>query len=310
MNPYKENIVGVLLGGLSKEREISLKSGNAILEALLLRGYDAVPIDVARDVDELLQKKGVEVAFLALHGRYGEDGSIQGLLEIHGIPYTGSSVLASALALDKYLTKDIARAEGIPVPEDLFFNAHLEDLQGFQKKMNLAFPLIVKPSREGSTIGIRRVESSKELQEAISQAALLDSRVLVEKFIAGREVTVAVLNQEPLPIVEVVPKSGFYDFDSKYTAGATQYFCPADLDEAMTGRLQNFGKRIYQRLGCEGVARSDFIIAKDGTPYFLEINTLPGMTSTSLVPKAAAAAGIHFEDLVERILQTARLKIQ
>lgn len=310
MSQFKDKIVGVLLGGLSKEREISLKSGNAILDALLLKGYDAVPIDVGRDITQEIQKKGVEVAFLALHGRYGEDGSIQGLLEILGVPYTGSGVLASSLAMDKYLTKDIARAEGVPTPDDIFFNSYTDDLNAFLKKVELPFPLMVKPSREGSTIGIRKANDAAELRQAVAEAAVLDSRVLVERFVPGREVTVAVLNHEALPIVEVRPKSGFYDFDSKYTAGATEYLCPAPLDEVLTKRLQDYARRVYRRIGCEGVARADFMIPEGDRPGFLEINTLPGMTNTSLVPKAAKAAGIGFEELVERILNTARLKIQ
>lgn len=310
MNPFREKIVGVLMGGLSKEREISLKSGNAILDALLLKGYDAVSIDVGREVNGGLKEKGVEVAFLALHGRYGEDGCIQGVLEILNIPYTGSSVMASSLAMDKYLTKDVARAEGLPAPKDLFFDSYREDLAAFLKIFSLQFPLMVKPSREGSTIGIRKADNPEELRVAIREASALDSRVLIEQFIAGREVTVAVLNGEALPIVEVVPKSGFYDFSSKYTPGATQYFCPADLPTAMTEQLQAYAKRLYRRIGCEGVARADFIISPEQVPYFLEINTLPGMTATSLVPKAAAAAGISFADLVEKILLSARLKVQ
>ncbi len=310
MNPFKDKIVGVLMGGLSKEREVSLRSGGAVLDALLLRGYDAVPIDVGVDIAEQLKKKEIEVAFLALHGRYGEDGCIQGLLEIAGIPYTGSSVLASALAMDKHLTKDIARQEGLPTPDSLFFDAFHEDLDAFLSKFCLSFPLIVKPSREGSTIGIAKVENARELKSAIHEAAQLDSRVLVEKFVQGREVTVPVLNQEPLPVLEVVPKSGFYDYASKYTAGATTYICPAEIGEAATALVQDYGKRIYRRIGCEGVARADFIIGEDQVPYFLEINTLPGMTATSLVPKSAAATGMSFEDLVEKILSTARVKIQ
>lgn len=310
MNPFRDKIVGVLMGGLSKEREISLKSGNAVLDALLLKGYDAVPIDVGREVNGTLKSKGVEVAFLALHGRYGEDGCIQGVLETLAIPYTGSSVMASALAMDKYLTKDIARAEGLPVGNDRFLDAHWQNFDEFLQSCDLPFPLIVKPSREGSTIGISKVSDAAQLQKALREAVLLDSRVLVEEFISGREVTVAVLNGEPLPIVEVVPKSGFYDFDSKYTAGATQYFCPADLPAEITQKLQTYARRLYRRIGCEGVARADFIISSQQIPYFLEINTLPGMTSTSLVPKSAAAAGIPFADLVEKILLSARLKIQ
>lgn len=275
MSLFKDKIIGVLLGGLSKERAISLKSGQAILDALLLKGYDAVPLDVGRDITTELKAKGVEIAFLALHGRYGEDGSIQGLLEILGIPYTGASVLASALAMDKYLTKEIARSLGIPCPKDIFFDALHDDLQKFLKEFSLGFPTIVKPSREGSTIGIVKAKNLDELESAVRAAAKIDSRVLIEQFIAGREVTVAVLKQEALSIVEVVPKSGFYDFAAKYTPGATEYFCPADLPTELTQLLQQYGQKIYQTLGCEGVARSDFMISADGTPYFLEINTQP-----------------------------------
>jgi D-alanine-D-alanine ligase len=310
MSRFNDKIVGVLLGGLSKEREISLKSGQAVLDALLVKGYDAVPVDVGRDVDAALQDKGVEVAFLALHGRYGEDGSIQGLLEIRGIPYTGSSVLASALAMDKYLTKELVRRIGIAVPDDYFFDAVSDDLKTFLKKNTFSYPLIVKPSREGSTIGIARAEDDSQLQAAITAAARLDSRVLVEKFVQGREVTVGILNGQPLPVLEVRPKKGFYDFEAKYTVGATEYFCPADLPPALASRLQEDSLKVYRLLSCEGVARADFIISESQTPYFLEINTLPGMTATSLVPKAARAAGISFEDLVEKILLSARLKVQ
>ncbi len=307
---FKDKIIGVLMGGLSKEREISLKSGNAIFEALLLKGYDVVPIDVGRDVFRILQEKAVDVAFLALHGRYGEDGSIQGVLEILGIPYTGSSLLASALAMDKYLCKDIARAEGIPTPEGFFFDAFQENLDNFLRSIPPHYPFIVKPSREGSTIGIRKVSNSHELQEAILQAARIDSRVLVEQFIPGREFTVGILNGEALPVLEVIPKSGFYDYNSKYTVGATQYICPAEISDEVAKQLQIYTVRLFRRMGCEGVARADFILASDKTPYFLEINTLPGMTNTSLVPKAAAVAGVSFPDLVEKILWSARLKIQ
>jgi D-alanine-D-alanine ligase len=310
MNHFRDKIIGVLMGGLSKEREISLRSGNAILEALLLKGYDALPIDVGRDISNVLKNKAVDVAFLALHGRYGEDGSIQGLLEIMGIPYTGSSVLASSLAMDKYLTKDVARVEGLTTPQDFLFDAYWNSLDSFVQEVSLPYPLMVKPSREGSTIGITKVTNARELRQAIEEASKLDSRVLVEQFIAGREVTVAVLNGEALPIVEVVPKSGFYDFEAKYTKGATQYFCPADLPAELSSQLQNLAKRLCRRIGCEGVARADFIISAENVPYFLEVNTLPGMTALSLVPKAAAAAGLSFEDLVEKILLSARIKVQ
>ncbi|HKY62033.1 MAG TPA: D-alanine--D-alanine ligase [bacterium] len=310
MSSFKDKIVGVLMGGLSKEREVSLKSGAAVLDALLLRGFDAVPIDVGPDIVQQLKEKAIDVAFLALHGRYGEDGCIQGLLEILNIPYTGSSVMTSALAMDKYLTKDVARQEGLTTPDSVFFDAFVENIDGFLANFNLRLPVVVKPSREGSTIGIAKVGDRAELKAAVLAAAQLDSRVLIEGFVEGREVTVPVLNQEPLPVLEVVPKNGFYDYQSKYTPGATTYTCPAQIPEDWTRRVQDEAKRIYRRLGCEGVARADFIFDAQGTPCFLEINTLPGMTGTSLVPKSAAVAGISFGELVEKILDSARLKIQ
>jgi len=310
MSPFKDKIIGVLLGGLSKEREISLESGQAILDALIVRGYDAVSVDVGRDVDKVLQEKGVEIAFLALHGRYGEDGSIQGLLEIRGIPYTGSSVLTSALAMDKYLTKDIARAEGLITPDDFFFDANLERIDDFLKRVPERFPLMVKPSREGSTIGIAKVSEANQLRRAVQEAASLDSRVLVEQFISGREVTVGVVNNEPLPVLEVITENEFYDFEAKYRSDRTQYRCPAELPGPLSAQLQEQAHKIYRRLGCEGAARVDFIVSENQVPYFLEVNTLPGMTSHSLVPKAAQVAGLSFSDLVEKILFSARLKIE
>lgn len=310
MNSFKEKKIGVLLGGLSREREVSLRSGQAVLEALLKLGYQAIGIDVGRDIAGKLSSEKIEIAFLALHGRYGEDGSIQGLLEILGIPYTGSSVLSSALALDKYLSKEILRNQEVDMAHDCFWNAHEEGIDNFLNSFSLNFPVIVKPSREGSTLGIQKAENLESLRKALLEAAQFDSRVLIESFIKGREVTVTVLNGKALAIVEVVPKSGFYDFSSKYTAGATEYFCPADLPPNLTQKLQKCAEKIYQRFGCEGVARADFIIAADQTCYFLEINSLPGMTATSLAPKAAAATGMSFEALVEAILFTARLKIQ
>jgi D-alanine-D-alanine ligase len=307
---FKDKIIGVLMGGLSKEREISLQSGNAVLDALLTHGYDAVPVDVGKDLTTQLKEKGVEVAFLALHGRYGEDGCVQGLLEILGLPYTGSSVLASALAMDKFLTKEVVRGLGILVPRDFFVDGGRQDLSQTMAEVDLEFPVVVKPCREGSTIGISVVKDRQELESAVQDAAALDSRVLIEEFVAGRELTVGVINQEALPVLEVVTPKGFYDYEAKYQSNDTQYFCPADIPEAIAKKLQSQSVALCDRIGCEGVARADFILNQAGEAYFLEVNTLPGMTSHSLVPKAAQAAGLSFSDLVEKILSTARVKIQ
>lgn len=306
-NAFKEKTIAVLMGGLSQEREISLKSGQAVLKALLTLGYDAVGIDVSEEIGRALEVEGVEAAFIALHGRFGEDGCIQGLLELQRIPYTGSSVLASSLCIDKYLSKELLRTTPLKMPADCFYLAD-QDFATVWQQAPLNCPVIVKPSREGSTIGIQKVLSEDELPKAVQAAAKLDTRVLIEEFIVGREVTVGLLDGEPLPIVEVKPKSGFYDYESKYTPGATEYFCPADLPDALTKKLQADAALVWQYLGCEGFARVDFLISEAGEAYFLEVNTIPGMTETSLVPKAAAAAGMSFETLVERILLTARLK--
>nr|AIA18662.1 D-alanine--D-alanine ligase [uncultured bacterium] len=308
MSGDRSKKIGVLMGGLSREREVSLRSGQAVLEALQRLGYAVVGIDVDATVAKALEREKIEVAFLALHGRYGEDGCIQGLLEILSIPYTGSSVLASSVAMDKYLTKEIAARLGLATAPDHFWDGHRDGFEALQGKIDESATWVVKPSREGSTIGMAKVQGREQLEAALRQASQFDSQVLIEQFIAGREVTVAILGEELFPIVEIAPKHGFFDFAAKYQSNETEYHCPADLPEALAARLRQDLRRLYQRLGCEGVARADFIIDAAGTPYFLEINTLPGMTATSLVPKAAKAAGVSFDQLVEKILLTARLK--
>ena len=307
MAHFKNKKIGVLLGGLSSEREISLRSGEAVYQALVRLGYDVVKIDVGREAAVQLKTAGIEIAFLALHGRWGEDGVMQGLLEMMGIPYTGSGVLASSLAMDKYLTKEVLLNEGIPLPAHRFLDAQSNTVEAFVKTFDLKFPVIVKPSREGSTLGIEIVQDKANLSDALRRGLKYDHRLLVESFIKGVEVTVAILNGKPLPIIEVVPQSGFYDFEAKYTQGKTEYLIPARISATMVTQLQAYSLKSYYKLGCEGVARADFII-HEATPYFLEINTLPGMTATSLVPKAAFAMGMSFEALVESILETAKLK--
>lgn len=313
MTPIQNKKIAVLFGGLSREREIALRSGRAVIQALKAKGYSPVEMDVDGEVCQKLKSEKIELAYLALHGRYGEDGCIQGMLEILQIPYTGSGVLPSALAMDKILTKRILNDRGFLTPAFLSLESSLaipiaETIQKAMAHFALPFPVVVKPSQEGSTLGISVVRKREELEPALKAAFELDSRVLIEEFIAGRELTAAVLNGEPLPLVEVVPKSGFYDFQSKYTPGATEYRVPAPLSPFLTRKIQQTAVAIYQELGCEGVARSDFILDANENAYFLEINTLPGMTETSLVPKAAQSAGISFEDLVEKILVSSRLK--
>lgn len=297
------------MGGSSSEREISLRSGKAVAQGLRAKGYRVEEVDVNADLPQELKERGIEVAFLALHGKFGEDGSVQGLLEMMRIPYTGSGVLASALAMDKILTKRILHDRGFLTPAYTYFEAHQSTAKEFARHMTLTYPVIVKPSREGSTIGIGIVKEGAELEKALIAAAEYDSRVLVEEFVEGKEVTAGVLNGEALPLIEVAPKSGFYDFHSKYTKGATEYILPARISPDLTEEIQRLTVEIYQELGCEGVARADYIVDAHDRPFFLEINTIPGMTETSLIPKAAAHAGIIFEDLVEKILDSARLKL-
>lgn len=309
MNLFKNKTVGVFMGGFSNEREISLRSGKAVAAGLKRQGYSVVEIDVGVDLIEKILKEKIEVGFITLHGRYGEDGAIQGLFEMLKIPYTGSGIQASAIAIDKILSKRLVEDRAFFTPRFQFFDQTTTHLENGIESFTLNFPVIVKPAREGSTIGIRKAFKMDELKIAIEEAFKIDSRVLVEELIVGPEVTAGILNGEALPIIEVVPKSGFYDFQSKYTPGATDYLIPARLDPILIQEIQETAVEIYQELGCEGCARADFMIDSEQRPYFLEINTIPGMTETSLIPKAAAHSGLSFENLVEKILNSARLKL-
>ncbi len=296
--------VAVLLGGRSAEREISLQSGNAVLKALRRRGVDAHPFDPADQPMEEILKQGFNVAYIALHGRYGEDGTVQGALELMGLPYTGSGVLASALAIDKWRTKLLWQAVGINSPHYAMLNAE-SDFEMVAKELGL--PLIVKPSREGSTIGLYKVMSAEELPDVYRSAAKHDPMVLAEQFIEGMELTVAILGDIPLPLVRIEAASGLYDYEAKYLSNETGYFCPSGLSAEQENTIQVQALQAHKALGCEGWGRVDLILDKSGKPYFLETNTSPGMTSHSLVPIAAKTAGISFEDLVIRILELAHV---
>ena len=296
--------IGVLLGGLSAEREISLKTGNAALQALQQLGYSAVGIDVNRNLPQQLSEAGIEVAFIALHGRFGEDGRVQGLLEMLQIPYTGSGVLASSIAIDKVVTKQLLIYHDLPTPKFDFMRSW--DLINDLLKRNDRLPLVIKPSREGSTIGITIARDTKTLRSGIETAASLDGTVLVEDFIDGDELTVSVLNGEALPVIKIVPKSGFYDYQAKYNSGDTEYLLPAPIDQNIYRTVQQAAVKACNVLGCRGAARVDFMLSKDKF-YCIEVNTIPGMTETSLLPKAAQAAGVDFPQLVETILLDADL---
>lgn len=299
--------IGVLLGGLSSERDISLRTGEAVVDALRSRGHDVVPVYVDRDLDRALRAAPIDVAFLALHGRYGEDGCVQGLLECMGIPYTGSGVLSSALAMDKLKAKELFRLHNVPTPpyytlEGSLTNAELEEKHG-----SFGFPVVVKPRREGSSIGISRANSFEELRVAVETARKHDDGVLVERFIKGREVHVGILNGRVLGAIEVVPKRPMFDFQAKYTKGMTEYFYPARLAPTRYQGVLRLAERAAQSLGCSGAVRVDMIVTEGENEYVLEVNTTPGLTPTSLLPKIAAGCGIDFGTLCEEILSTARL---
>jgi len=301
--------IGVLMGGMSRERDISLKTGKAVAKALTTKGYQAQPIDVNPRIAETLSKEKIDCAFLALHGKFGEDGTIQGMFELLRIPYTGSGVLASALALHKVMAKRIFHYEKIPTP--MFDVLHVQEFKKeFQREISLPLPVVVKPAREGSTIGVSIVTKEKQWIPALKKAGQYDEEILVEEFIKGREITVGILEGLPLPIIEIAPKSGFYDFHSKYTKGETEYIIPARMPREKYLTAQDLSLRVFRALGCSGVARVDLMLDERNNPFVLEINTMPGMTETSLLPKAANYAGIAFEELAERILLGASLKME
>jgi D-alanine-D-alanine ligase len=298
--------IGVLLGGVSSEREVSLRTGEAVLKALRERGHDAIPIYVDNDVDVALRQEQIDVAFIALHGRLGEDGCIQGLLELLGIPYTGSDVMASALAMHKGTAKELFRLHNLPTPAYYTLTADdLADLPGVHG--DFGFPCVVKPIREGSSVGVAICPSLDELGPAVERALCFDHEVLVERFIAGREVSVAVLDDRALGACEIAPREGFYDYQNKYTKGATDYFVPPRLSPERYRGVLAQAVRAHMALGCGGASRVDMIVSDSGNEFILEVNTVPGLTPTSLLPKIADAAGISFGELCEMMLAGASL---
>ncbi len=295
MEGIKNRKIGVLMGGMSREREISLRSGRAVLSALLELGYDAVGVDVGSNVAEEIKKTGMEVAFIALHGRYGEDGCIQGILEMMGIPYTGSGVTASAIAMDKRVTKMVLNACGIPTPRYMVIDERVEDI-------DMSPPLVVKPVDQGSTIGVSLIRRTEDLERAVKEARRYSGRVLVESYIEGRELTVSILNGRILPVVEIKPSGEIYDYTAKYTKGMTEFDVPAVLEGGIEDRVKEIALSAYRAIGCRGGVRVDMVLGKDGIPYVLEVNTVPGMTERSLFPMAASGAGMGYRELVEEIL--------
>lgn len=338
--------VAVMMGGFSSERGVSLSTGKQILEALDKSRYETIGVDAAlipgtrrqclqgsetevkavtdagtalnaanklASMQEIAREKSgmrPDVVFLALHGRFGEDGTVQGFLDLLGIPYTGSGVLASALAMDKSMAKKVLAIDGVPVPPSIDFccvNGNWDEAAVASEVAKIGYPVMVKPSRQGSTIGMTKVISPDELNNAINQALRYDNLIVIEKFIEGTELTVGVLgNNEPfaLPVVEIVPAKGFYDYEAKYTPGATEEIVPARIGADDAKRASELAVMAHKALGCRGVSRTDFILNSEGI-YALEVNTIPGMTPTSLLPQAAVSAGIPFAKLLDMLIEYA-----
>lgn len=297
--------VGVLMGGTSSEREISLRSGRAITEALRHCGVEVIEIGEKGDIQQQILKEKIDFAFIALHGREGEDGSIQAFLQEYQIPYTGSDVSSSRLAMDKVDSKKKLQECGILTPRFHALCAKIDEPLQVE-----TFPVVVKPSCEGSSFGMSVVRSEVDLPQAIKNAFKFDERILVEEFVKGRELTVGILGDQALPPLEIKPKSGIYDFHAKYTVGATEYVVPAPVSKTVATQLQQVALKVHAVFGCQDFSRVDFILDRSGNAFVLELNTIPGFTQTSLLPKSALSIGIRFEELCLRILELAVKRTQ
>jgi D-alanine-D-alanine ligase len=306
--------IGVLMGGRSSERDVSLRTGAAVHQSLVRRGYNAVAIDVGPTLLQDLRDQKIELVFLALHGPGGEDGAIQGFLETLGIPYTGSGIQSSAICMHKVSTKILLASAHVPVPAGTVVKRGEKiSYVSAMRAAKLRWPVVVKPASQGSTIGVTIVRKPAQWREALALAHRYDGEAMVEAYIPGHEVTVSIIGRHQasslvLPAVEIVAPGGFYDFAAKYEKKTTQYLCPAPLTAAVTRQIQGLALRTYTILGCEGAARVDFRITPRGRPVVLEINTLPGMTETSLLPMAAAKAAMDYDELTERILESALVR--
>lgn len=320
--PVTKKRIGVLMGGLSSERDVSIRSGLAIYQGLLELGYNAVPVDVGRDVAGVLKKEKVKCAFIALHGGTGENGAIQGMLDVLGIPYTGSGVLASALAMDKEMSKKIFFYHGLPVAP--FMVVQRQKAAGKRGKADARpdsgpditgaypfpavprpgfdMPWVVKPVAEGSSIGISIVKEEQELFPCLEKTFSLGERVIIERFIKGKELHIGILGDRVLGGVEVRPSLEFYNYEAKYTSGMTEYILPPEVDGATLDKVKDLALSAHKTLGCTGASRVDFIVNEQNEPFILEVNTLPGMTATSLLPKIAKAAGLDFNHLIEEMI--------
>ncbi len=299
--------IGVLMGGLSAEREVSRMSGKAIIDALQQLGYAAIPVEVDGQLARQLVDKQIEVAFIGLHGRLGEDGAVQGLLEMMRIPYTGSGILASALSMNKAISRKIFSQSGLPVPRHVLLRKGESSFD--PARLPFPWPVVVKPCQEGSSVGVTIVVETGSISDALEKAFAYDTQILIEEYIPGREIQVGVLDDVPLGAIEIVPKVQFYSYEAKYTDGLAKHIFPAPLAKADYEKALHIGLRAHRLLECEGATRVDLLYREPGEFFLLEVNTLPGMTPLSLLPEIARGAGIEFPDLVERILKGARLRI-
>ena len=294
--------VGILAGGPSSEREISLRSGKAVLDALLQEGVDAIFLDVCGDICDIIKKNRIDTAFIALHGRFGEDGTIQKILEDAGIPYTGSGPEASRLALDKIAAKEALKRCGIPVAKHIVLEKAGADISA---AVSLGFPVVIKPQWEGSSIGLSVVKDKDGLQDAVVKAFEYGDRLIAEEYIDGRELTVGILEDQPLPVIEIVTRGGTYDYQAKYKDPDTKYLVPAPIDSEASDKAMELGRRSHTALGCRTFSRVDMMMDKKGGIFVLEVNTIPGMTQRSLLPKAAKAAGLDFGKLCIKLIENA-----
>ncbi|WP_249871888.1 D-alanine--D-alanine ligase [Oceanobacillus saliphilus] len=301
--------VAVLYGGVSGEREVSLSSGKGIIKALKEKGHEVIGIDFNPNQLEEIIHLEADLVFIGLHGKHGEDGRIQGLLDMLGIPYVGSGVLASALAMDKAKAKQVFMMHNIPqAKSEVYTITSLSESENIAEEIKKAFnpPFVIKPNKEGSTLGLTIVTDSAQVLDGVKCAAASDDTLLVEEFIKGRELTVAVMgkkgHEKALPIVEIIPKNTFYDYESKYAPGGSEHIVPALIDEEITNKIQSYAVLAHQSLGCETYSRVDFILNEDNLPVILEVNTLPGMTPTSLFPDAAKSIGISYSDMIEQFV--------
>lgn len=303
--------IGVLMGGTSTEREISLKSGKAVYESLTAAGLDTISVDIKTDRRNenmrLIEDNNISCAFLALHGRFGEDGQIQEILEELRIPYTGSGVSASKLAMDKVASREVFEANGLHTPK--YNEIDKASYQYIASNNNFEFPLVIKPVTQGSSIGLSIIDRKEDLNKALDLAFQFDERVIIEEYISGREMTVGILDNMALPIIEIVPKKRFFDYEAKYQVGMTDYIVPARINEQTVALIQKAALSAHKLLGCYGCSRVDMILGRDDILFILEVNTIPGMTQNSLLPKAARVAGIDFSALCVKLIKLAYEKI-